>query len=95
MTESKNKKKILRYQLRVRGLFGRNRKVKSDSFTLVRECDPDKPLAVEDLLPLFRAKLAEIRFKGGIASVTEDPLTIDEYEVDGKILRTESYALFL
>ncbi len=88
------KREILRYQLCVKGIFGRNRKVKFEIFTLVKECDPSKPMTLDALMPLYRAKLAEIKFKGGVARITEDPLTVEENVIGTKVFTSESFMIF-
>ena len=91
--ETKDERKILRYQLCVKGLFGRNRKVKFETFTLVEECAPETPKTADELMPLFKAKLAEIKFKGGLAWISEDPITLTRYDMGERTYTTESFAL--
>jgi hypothetical protein len=58
--------KVLVYDMRVNGLFGRNRKVKSESFKLA-EVPADAPLAVETVRELATKKLNEVKVKGRAA----------------------------
>ena len=90
----REERKILRYKLVVKGLYGRNRKVKFELFTLVKECDPATPKTLDELMPMYKAKLVEIKFKGGSAWIEEDPITLNTHDMgDGKSYTTESYLL--
>ena len=93
MMETSSERKVLRYECRVNGLFGRNRKVKFEIFALVKECDPAAPMVLDALMPIFRAKLAEIKFKGGVASIDVSPITLTVYSGGERTYTTESYAL--
>jgi hypothetical protein len=54
----------IHYSLQVKGLFGRNKKAKFDSFELAK-VDIDKPSSVEILMPHVLHKLIEIKAKPG------------------------------
>ena len=76
----------LNYRLAVRGLFGRNRTAKFDLFDLALRVDIDFPKFLEELRPLVRDKLNEIRAKTGCRYfLREEPV-----EYDGK---TECFEL--
>ena len=90
MSEKKN---VLRYELIVRGVFGRNRKAKFDTFKLGANVDPATPRTLEDVLPLARAKLAEIKFKAGRWCVEEQPIELNIYDEPGGPVTLESFVL--
>lgn len=74
------KREVLTYDLRVVGIFGRNRKVKSEHFTFA-EVPATEPLTLEKARELATAKLNEVKLKGkGKVSVTETPQTVEERE---------------
>ena len=89
----KTEKQIIRYECKVNGVFGRNRKVKLAHFTIL-DAPAECPVAVETLLPVFRAKLAEIAFKGGVAKVTGTPITVTTY-YEGAVPVSTSEAFYL
>lgn len=78
-------RKVLRYEVRVKGLFGRNRSIKYDSWKLV-DVPVGESRTVESLMPAFRAKLAEVKFKGGVARLVVNEITFN-HVVEG----VESY----
>jgi len=73
------KKDILTYDLRVVGIFGRNRKVKSEHFTFA-EVPAAEPLTLERARELATKKLNEVKVKGKArVSVSETPQTLEEW----------------
>lgn len=81
-------KRVLRYECVVKGLFGRNRTVKFQTFKIA-EGTLEDPISDAALMPLFRAKLAEIKFKGGIARIIGIPITVEERTIDGHTYTSE------
>ena len=87
------KKDVLDYRLAVRGLFGRNRKDYYETFLLVEEVDPKAPKALEELLPLARQKLREIKFRAGKWWLREEPVEVEESTVGEQKFKTKSFVL--
>ena len=58
----KEEKQVFRYSLAIKGLFGRNRSVKSKSFDLV--VDSESKLSADEIRPKAEAKLKELKPKG-------------------------------
>ena len=72
-----NKTEVNVYYLNINGLFGRNRKVKREVFSLI-EKPFDAPILGEDALDLLVSmKLNDIKLKYGKASVTMNKVTIE------------------
>jgi hypothetical protein len=69
--------KVLEYSLRVRGVFGRNRTVKSKCFKLAQ--DQLEPLAAEELQALVDAMLAKVKVKDGAVDVFEQKQTVEAW----------------
>jgi Tfp pilus assembly protein FimV len=92
-------REILSYEMRVVGVFGRNRKVKSAHFPLA-EVPATEPLTSEKVRELATQKLNEVKLKGrGKVSVSETPQTVEAREYtdnEGKpyTLTTRSFMLF-
>lgn len=72
-----NKTIINEYRLHIRGLFGRNRKAKFDSFTLVEKPIADAMLTDDELKALIRSKLVEIKAKTGSVKVLVNEVTLE------------------
>lgn len=86
-----SKREILRYECRVKGLFGRNRSIKTDCVKLV-DADAGAPKSLDEVMPLFRQALASMKFKGGYAQIWETPITVEENDYGGgTILKSESF----
>ena len=76
----KNSRTVLVYQLVYKGLFGRNRKVKSDSVRIA-ETPVDAPLDEEAVRALLPAAIAEIRPRGELTiAVGIDEVTYEDHE---------------
>jgi len=88
-----NKRNVLNYRLTVRGVFGRNRTVKFDTFSLLKGVDPASPKTLKELLPMAWTKLAEIRFKSGTWKIEEDPVELNDYQDGDRVITLETYAL--
>ena len=69
------KTNAIEYSLAVTGIFGRNRSVKKQSFTLI---ESENPLEIHELIKLRDDKISEINLKSGSAYVLGIPI---EYEV--------------
>ena len=91
--ETRNTKAMLDYRLNVKGVYGRNRKVKFQSVRLAL-VPPDAPKAVNDLVELADAKLREIRVKSALIRIEEQPIEVTEYDYEGRTITTETYAIF-
>jgi hypothetical protein len=90
---SESKRKYVEYGVRVRGVWGRNRSVKSDSFKVL-ESEAARP--VEEIRPLVEAKLREIKVKPGArfaAYEGEREESVRSYS-DGTSMRSVCFALF-
>jgi hypothetical protein len=89
-----NSQKVLEYTLRVKGLFGRNRKVKFQSFKLA--IDQMTPLFSDYVQALVDAKLAEIKVKSGQCTVYVQEMTLEaaQYEAGGPVYISRSFGLF-
>lgn len=80
-----NKLKVYEYRLFIKGLFGRNRKVKFESFLLTE--DKESQLSVEELEKLLEAKLKELKVKGvALIKVVETPCEIEN--MDGVMFKS-------
>lgn len=90
-----NKRNALNYVLWVNGLFGRNRRVKTDSFPLAEGVDSSTPKALDDLMPLFRAKLAEIKFKRGVARLEEQPVELEDFVEGDRVVTIQTISFSL
>jgi hypothetical protein len=88
-----NKRKALNYRLIFRGLFGRNRTVKFDTISLVKWVDPETPKTLDEVLPLAKAKLQEIRFKSGNWKIDEEPVELEDHEYGDRTITIETFAL--
>jgi hypothetical protein len=71
-----NKTEQWTYGLSLSGLFGRNRKVKSDYHTIA-EAPLDNPLSSEALETIVKAKLEKLKVKHGVWHVTKDKETLE------------------
>lgn len=60
---SETERKFYEYSVHVGGVFGRNRKAKSHSFTVLEAASEKSP---EEIRPLVEAKLTEIKAKPGL-----------------------------
>lgn len=73
------KTRVNEFRLQVKGVFGRNRKSKFETFPLV-----ETPMEQEEdasyIRRLAEAKIKEIRLKSGTAKVTKMPITIEKTE---------------
>lgn len=67
------------YRLQIKGIFGRNRKVKFETFPLT-EIPIDQTADEADIRRLAQAKIAEVRVKSGSVKVTKTPITIEKGE---------------
>lgn len=78
---------VLSYTVRVRGIFGRNRKAKDEFFSDVREVPADKPLTDDEMIALLDAQIVEHRVKpGGIVEISEHASTLErEFNDDGSL----------
>ena len=74
--ENASVKKMFDYNLVVNGIFGRNRTVKFKSVKLAR-VDRDKPLTLNEVIPLARKAMAELKVKSGAIRIDEDPIELD------------------
>ena len=85
----------LNYTLAVRGVFGRNRKIKFELVTLVKHVDPAQPKTLDELRPLVRNALADLRAKQGLTySLREEPVEVSTYDLGGgKVATTEGFML--
>jgi len=82
-----NKTEVNEYRIFVNGLFGRNRKVKREGFSLI-EKPFDAPILGEDALDLLVSmKLNDIKLKYGKVSVTMNKVTIEND--NGVIIRSQ------
>lgn len=89
---SETERKYTEYSLRVRGLFGRNRKVKAESFKLL-EGEPGVVKTPDEVKPSVEAKLAEIKAKPGTTYEVvfgERTETLTKYD-DGVTLRSVGF----
>ena len=85
---------FLHYRLAVRGIFGRNRSIKYDLVDVLKGVPIDQPRSLDSLLPLMRDALAEIRPKPGLTyKLREEPVEIEETEIDGRIHKSEMFEL--
>ncbi len=82
-----NKVEVNEYRIFVVGLFGRNRKVKREGFSLTERPYSEPVLNESDLDALVSTKLAEIKLKYGKASVTMNKVTIEND--NGIIIRSQ------
>jgi hypothetical protein len=62
------------YRLNVKGIFGRNRSVKFDSFLIL---DTDQDLSLDEVEKLAAAKIKEVKVKSGYCAVVRNPVEID------------------
>lgn len=81
---------MTRYELVVRGLFGRNRKEKFAIFMLA-ELPRETNMPEAELKRLAEAKIAEIKVKSGRVRVSKIPMKIEH--TDGFTIRTMQVAL--
>lgn len=72
-----NKVEVNEYSVFVNGLFGRNRKVKREVFTLTERPYSEPILSVDALDLLVAMKFNDIKLKYGKASVTVNKVTIE------------------
>lgn len=79
-----NKTKHFTYSLFVRGLWGRNRKEKFETWTIARSED-EKPIDAATLRSLAEAKANAIGVKHGKLSITEYPLSAERHP-DGIVI---------
>ena len=81
------KRKVLHYRVSIQGVWGRKRKKDFATFLLLKDVDPATPKTTEELMPIFRAKLAAIGAKpGSHVRLYECPI-----ETDGVF---ETYVLY-
>ena len=67
------------YKLSVTGLFGRNRKVKFESFT-IHECAAGSEVSESFIKELADKKMAEIKVKSGRVRVLIYPVTVETFQ---------------
>lgn len=84
------KSNALRYTLCVKGVFGRNRKVKRE-FVRLGYSEPDAPISAATLQPLVERELRKLKLRsGGEWDVEESPVELSEYAgSDGQTLAIE------
>lgn len=65
------------YRIYVKGLFGRNRTVKSEGFSLIEKPIDDPILTESELDSLVENRLKEIKLKNGRVSVNVNKVTYE------------------
>lgn len=84
---------VLNYQLTIRGTWGRKRNPDFHIEALVKGVDPALPKRTDELLPLVRKRLAELKVRPGASiEVQEQPVTLTKYP--GQKYEIESHVLF-
>jgi len=90
-----SKREALNYRVAVKGVWGRNRKVKYETWKLEGYTGLAEKAPLEAVLAAARAKLAELKVKSGsYVAVLEDPVTFETCESGGKLWVSELYVLF-
>ena len=72
-------KDVIDYRVRFKGVWGRNRSVKSDSYALREDVPADAPLSDAAALALAEAHLRAIRAKDVVFTVVACPAEVEEY----------------
>lgn len=90
-----NKRNRIEYSLVLRGIFGRNRKPKFETFDgWAPDADPAAPTPLEVLLPLARAKLAELRPKPGCQiRIDAIPVELTDEDYGDRVVTIKSVLL--
>jgi hypothetical protein len=85
----------LNYNLMVYGLFGRNRTIKRDFIKLAKRVPLDQPKSLEELRPMVKATLAEIKAKPGLTyALREEPIEVSHHDLgEGRTATTEGFML--
>ena len=75
---SSDKKNVLSYYLKVKGIFGRNRKVKFQVFSVLKDVDPMEHLPADEMARIAMGVLAdEVKLKSGYAVLAEQPEEVE------------------
>jgi hypothetical protein len=89
------KKKVLSYYLKVKGIYGRNRKVKFDVFPVIKDVPSDSTMTPTEVRDMAMAVLADT-VKGGYAllELVEQPEEVEEYIIEGTRYTSRCFAIF-
>jgi len=82
-------RQLREYRLHVKGIFGRNRKPKFESFLIT---ETESELSIEEVESLMASKIAEIKVKSGHVKVVTNPVKIEVGE-SGVTYRTTTIDL--
>lgn len=86
-------KAVVEYSMHVVGLWGRNRKMKRELFSLKELCE--QPLSMDEVRTLARAKCLEIKLKPGAKlQVREYPVTAECCGIGDLTYVTKSFMCF-
>lgn len=89
---NETKKQVFEYRLHVKGVFGRNRKVKMQSFPIL---DSDVALRGIDISAPAVQVLGEVKPKPGCQyKVIETPVTVEKSTYDGRTVTSRSFMMF-
>ena len=89
----RNKREVFDYVLYVRGVFGRNRKEKRETFRIYRA--PDTLVNLDKILADAMAKCAEIKLKAGATiAIDRNPVTLTDYVNGDHVVTLESFLLY-
>jgi hypothetical protein len=82
------------YRLTVRGVWGRNRKEKYETWKLTR-VPASAPLPLEEALALAREKAKELKVKSGSKwSLVEEPVKVELNTIGERTYESELYVLY-
>ena len=84
------KTEVTAYHLQVRGIFGRNRKAKFETFLLI-ETPKGQTIGDDELKSLATAKIIVVKVKSGKVKVTKTHVTIEQ--ANGMTYRAMEIAL--
>jgi len=89
---NETKKQVFEYRLHVKGVFGRNRKAKVQSFPIL---DSDVSIRGIDISGPAVKVLGEVKPKPGCQyKVIETPVTIEKSTYDGRTVTSRSFMMF-
>ena len=88
----KTETKVLNYTLSIKGIFGRNRKVKSTTVKLIKHVPVSEPRDPAEVLMKADEAIKELHVKpGSYWRVDEEPITLIDY---GEGLISENFMMF-
>lgn len=89
------KKSVKSYYLKVKGVFGRNRKVKFEVFTVIKDIGPNDKLSMHELDGIAKGILEdEVKLKSGVAILSEQPEEVEDYAIGDTGYTTRCFSLF-